>query len=74
MDAATPPLRYAVIGTGARSETYIRGIVGPHRSEATLRAVGDVNPGRIRHFQAMAREAGGAEPLDQALQQLGAQN
>lgn len=63
MDAATPPLRYAVIGTGARSETYIRGIVGPHRTEAMLSAIGDVNPGRVEHFRVIAREAGAAEPV-----------
>ncbi|GAB6903356.1 Gfo/Idh/MocA family protein [Kineosporia succinea] len=70
MDAATPALRYAVIGTGARSETYIRGILGPHRAEATLCAVGDVNPGRVRHFQEIARRAGGDEPVAFSPQEL----
>ncbi|GAA3661464.1 Gfo/Idh/MocA family protein [Microbacterium marinilacus] len=59
MDAATAPLRYAVVGAGARSESYLRAIVGPHRADAELRAIGDVNPGRVDHFRALARSLGG---------------
>lgn len=59
MDAPTRPLRYAVLGAGARSETFIRGIVGPHRDDAVLCAIGDVNTGRAQHFRALAEAESG---------------
>ena len=58
MDAATRPLRYAVLGAGARSETYVRGIADARRIDATLHAIGDVNAGRAQHFRAVATTAG----------------
>jgi predicted dehydrogenase len=61
MDAPTRPLRYAVLGAGARSETFVRGIVGAHRADAELRAIGDINPGRTGHFRALAVAGGAAE-------------
>jgi len=54
--------RYALIGAGARSETYVRGIASAHADAAELVAIGDVNAGRIAHFQALAHALGGAEP------------
>lgn len=62
MHASTPLLRYAVIGAGARSETFIRGILGA-RGDAELRAIGDVNSGRVAHFRALARDARGIDPV-----------
>ncbi|GAA5200272.1 Gfo/Idh/MocA family protein [Microbacterium jejuense] len=61
MDAVTRPLRYAVLGAGARSETYIRGLLGPHRADAELLAIGDINPGRAVHFCALAATLGAGE-------------
>jgi predicted dehydrogenase len=62
MPAATAPVRYAIVGAGARSETYLRGLVGPHRADAELLAIGDVNAGRVAHFRALARDLGAPGP------------
>ncbi|RWR23420.1 gfo/Idh/MocA family oxidoreductase [Microbacterium enclense] len=55
-------LRYALIGAGARAETYIRGIVDTHRDVAELCAIGDPNAGRVAHFQRIASSAGARRP------------
>jgi predicted dehydrogenase len=62
MGTSNAPLRYAIVGAGARSETYLRGILGPHRADAELVAIGDVNAGRVAHFRGLARELGGRDP------------
>jgi predicted dehydrogenase len=40
--------RYAVVGTGARAEMFVRAIVGEHADRAELVAFADVNPIRMR--------------------------
>ena len=55
-------LRYALVGAGARAETYIRGIAEAHRDVAVLAAIGDLNAGRVAHFQRIVSDAGAGEP------------
>lgn len=43
--------RIALIGTGGRSEMYIRAIFGKHADTAELAAFSDVNPGRVEFYQ-----------------------
>ena len=51
--------RYAVIGTGHRCQMYFDAIGGDHADVATLVALVDVNPGRIKvHADRMASEYG----------------
>jgi predicted dehydrogenase len=42
--------RYAVIGTGARAEWYIRAAAGAHADLAQIVALGDTNVGRVEHY------------------------
>jgi predicted dehydrogenase len=44
-------LRYALIGTGHRSQMYLDAIAGVHRDVATLVALLDSNPGRIEVYR-----------------------
>ena len=74
--------RYAVIGTGHRCQMYFDAIGGAHASEATLVALVDVNPGRIKvHADRMASEygydastlvTGGPDELEDILKRSGA--
>ncbi|HTJ70635.1 MAG TPA: Gfo/Idh/MocA family oxidoreductase [Actinospica sp.] len=59
-----PRTRYALIGAGARAETYLTAITGPHADVAELAAVFDTNPVRIAfHLDRLALEAtGGTRP------------
>lgn len=43
--------RIALIGTGSRSEMYVRAILGQHSDVAELVALSDVNPGRVQYYQ-----------------------
>ena len=63
MAGPSNPIRYAIIGAGARSETFLRGIVGPHRRHAALLAIGDTNQGRVDHFRTIAAQGGDAPPV-----------
>ncbi|MHA7273402.1 Gfo/Idh/MocA family protein [Arthrobacter sp. TMT4-20] len=47
--------RFALIGTGARSEMYIEAILDTHADVATLVGLSDTNPGRVEHYQNVIR-------------------
>ncbi|MDR6684521.1 putative dehydrogenase [Arthrobacter sp. 1088] len=55
--------RIALIGTGGRSEMYIRAIYGQHADVADLVALSDVNQGRVEFYQELIKELGGTEPV-----------
>lgn len=68
VDAATPAsavrkARIALIGTGGRSEMYIRAICGKHSDTAELVGLSDVNPGRVEYYQKLIQELGGPQPV-----------
>ncbi|MCU1574295.1 MAG: dehydrogenase [Micrococcaceae bacterium] len=48
--------RFALVGTGARSEMYIRAILGAHADVAELVALSDVNQGRVEYYRRLAAE------------------
>ncbi len=54
--------RIALIGTGGRSEMYIRAIFGKHADTAELVAFSDVNPGRVEFYQKLIQELGAPGP------------
>lgn len=56
--------RIALIGTGGRSEMYIRAIFGEHGDTAELVAFSDVNPGRVEFYQQLIQELGAPGPVD----------
>lgn len=55
--------RIALIGTGGRSEMYIRAIYGQHSDVAELVALSDVNPGRVDFYQDLIQELGAPAPV-----------
>ncbi len=55
--------RIALIGTGGRSEMYIRAIFGKHADTAELIAFSDVNPGRVEFYQKLIQELGAPGPV-----------
>ncbi|MDQ0868078.1 putative dehydrogenase [Arthrobacter sp. V1I9] len=55
--------RIALIGTGGRSEMYIRAILGKHADTAELVAFSDVNPGRVEFYQKLIQELGAPGPV-----------
>lgn len=55
--------RIALIGTGGRSEMYIRAIFGKHADTAELVAFSDVNPGRVEFYQKLIQELGAPDPV-----------
>ena len=55
--------RIALIGTGGRSEMYIRAIFGKHADTAGLVAFSDVNPGRVEFYQKLIQELGAPGPV-----------
>ncbi|MDQ0922100.1 putative dehydrogenase [Pseudarthrobacter sp. W1I19] len=55
--------RIALIGTGGRSEMYIRAIFGKHADTAELIAFSDVNPGRVEFYQQLIQELGAPGPV-----------
>jgi hypothetical protein len=52
-----------LIGTGGRSEMYIRAIFGKHADTAELVAFSDVNPGRVEFYQKLIQELGAPGPV-----------
>ncbi|MBE0010606.1 MULTISPECIES: Gfo/Idh/MocA family oxidoreductase [unclassified Arthrobacter] len=59
LDAQLPAdrrTRFALIGTGARSEMYIQAILETHADVATLVGLSDTNPGRVEHYQGLIRD------------------
>lgn len=55
--------RIALIGTGGRSEMYVRAIFGKHADTAELVAFSDVNPGRVEFYQKLIQELGAPGPV-----------
>lgn len=55
--------RIVLIGTGGRSEMYIRAILGKHSDTAELVAFSDVNPGRVEFYQKLIQELGAPGPV-----------
>ena len=55
--------RIALIGTGGRSEMYVRAIFGKHADTAELVAFSDVNPGRVEFYQKLVQELGAPGPV-----------
>jgi predicted dehydrogenase len=55
--------RLALIGTGGRSEMYIRAIYGKHADTAELVGLSDVNPGRVDYYQKLIQQLGGTQPV-----------
>ncbi|MGO4435808.1 gfo/Idh/MocA family oxidoreductase, partial [Paenarthrobacter sp. RAF9] len=62
-DESPQRTRIALIGTGGRSEMYIRAIYGQHADVAELIALSDVNQGRVQFYQDLIKELGGTEPV-----------
>jgi predicted dehydrogenase len=50
--------RYAVVGTGARAEMFVRAMVGNHADDVELVALADVNPGRLDAYNRRLAELG----------------
>ena len=66
------PTRYAVIGTGHRSQMFLDAIAGPHADVAELVALIDVNPARReyhqgRHEAFAGARLGGPDELEQII-------
>ncbi|MHC6229772.1 Gfo/Idh/MocA family protein [Arthrobacter sp. MMS24-T111] len=55
--------RLALVGTGGRSEMYIRAVFGKHADTAELVAFSDVNPGRVEFYQGLIQELGAPGPI-----------
>ncbi|WP_285245166.1 Gfo/Idh/MocA family oxidoreductase [Pseudarthrobacter sp. fls2-241-R2A-127] len=55
--------RLALVGTGGRSEMYIRAVFGKHADTAELVAFADVNPGRVEFYQNLIQELGAPGPI-----------
>jgi predicted dehydrogenase len=53
--------RYAVVGTGARAEMFVRALVLDHADDASLVAFADPNPARIRAHNRWLAELGHPE-------------
>jgi predicted dehydrogenase len=60
--AAASRTRFALVGTGARSEMYIRAILGAHADVAELVALSDLNPGRVDYYRRLAAELAPGTP------------
>lgn len=73
--------RYALIGTGARAEMYVRAMFGPYSDVAELRVLCDVNRGRLDYYEeligelaagrAVALARGGPAELEQLIRDEG---
>ena len=50
--------RYAIVGTGARAEMFVRALAVDHADTAELVALADVNPARMDAHNALAGRAG----------------
>jgi predicted dehydrogenase len=52
--------RYAIIGTGGRSEMYLRALLTTHADLGSVVAFVDSNPTRMAYYDALARDLGAA--------------
>jgi predicted dehydrogenase len=59
----TAPVRYGIVGAGARAEYYVRAMLDGFRDAVTLVAVGDPNPGRRELLASRAESTGGSAVL-----------
>lgn len=65
-EARTGKARLALVGTGARSEMYIRAVLTDHADAAELAGLSDVNSGRVEYYQRLVQDiGGGAVPAPQ---------
>ena len=63
----TNRIRYAIVGAGGRSATYMDAIAGPHREHAELVAMCDPSPTRMAwHKQRLAEQLKSAPPASYA--------
>jgi len=62
--------RYAIIGTGHRSQMYIDAIAGPHADAAELVAWSDTNQGRLDYSEQRLAAAGVEAPVRYATERL----
>jgi predicted dehydrogenase len=62
MPAPTRRTRYALVGTGARAEMFVRALATRHRDTAELVALADPNPVRLAAHNRLLRRCG-AEPV-----------
>lgn len=58
---ASDRARIALVGTGSRSEMYIRAIITDHADVAELVGLSDRNPGRVQYYQDLIQEVAGPE-------------
>ena len=56
--SASPPLRYAIVGTGSRARMVGDAVTGPYRDTARLVAWADPNPGRLGVYERLLAERG----------------
>lgn len=62
-DPAVRRRRFAVIGTGHRSEMYVKALAGPFSDVGVLVAFVDPNEVRMRYYDEVARASGQVEPI-----------
>ena len=55
-------LRYAVVGTGMRAGMYVRALTGAHADVGELKALADVNEGRLKVHAERVVESGSPRP------------
>ncbi|MFC4138700.1 Gfo/Idh/MocA family protein [Microbacterium sp. GCM10011525] len=55
-------MRYAILGTGWRSQMYIEALAGSHADDGELVAWSDRNPGRLDWFEEHLRQTGHEAP------------
>lgn len=60
---ATLPRRFAVIGTGHRSEMYVRALLDSHADAGTPVAWCDTNPVRMKYYDRLVEELAPSLPL-----------
>ncbi|MCT9821353.1 Gfo/Idh/MocA family oxidoreductase [Microbacterium sp. W1N] len=58
----TAPIRYAIVGTGARAQMYISALTGPYAANAELTAWSDPNRGRLDWNERRVLAAGAPAP------------
>ncbi|MBZ2196776.1 Gfo/Idh/MocA family protein [Occultella gossypii] len=62
-DTAAPRRRFAVIGTGHRSEMYVKALAGAFCDIGQIVAFVDPNEVRMHYYDGVARESGQSEPI-----------
>ncbi|WP_182112199.1 MULTISPECIES: Gfo/Idh/MocA family protein [unclassified Actinotalea] len=62
--------RYAVVGTGHRSQMYVEALLGPHADVGEIVAWCEPNPGRMDFYDELVRAAGAQVPARYAPEDL----